>query len=189
MKTTVLALTALAAAAWSQPAQPPITELQNYLSLTDSQVQALQTIQTQLRTSTASLRQQIAQKEQTLRTDLSAGNSSAVTLGQLLLDIQTLQKQITQAQTASQTQAAAVLNAAQKTKLQTVVDASKLQPQIRQAEMLDLIVPPQGAVGPGMGPMGGRGAGMGNGVGNGMGPGMGRMGGGGPMMAPRGPRR
>ncbi len=180
MKSIVLAMTVLAVFAWGQtaaPPQPPITDLQNYLSLTDSQVQSLQTIQSQLRSSTASLRQQIAQKRQTLETDLAGGSSSAATLGQLLLDIQALEKQITTAQTNVQTQTAAVLNAAQKVKLQTLIDASNLQPQIRQAEMAGLIAPPQGAGMPGMRPMGGRGM-----MGAGMGP-MGRMGG--PMAAPR----
>ncbi|MBZ5583187.1 MAG: hypothetical protein LAQ30_13480 [Acidobacteriia bacterium] len=183
MKAAVLALTVLAVAGWAQsgnPPAPPITDLQTYLSLTDAQVQSLQNIQTQLRTSTASLRQQISQKEQGLRTALAAGSSSAATLGQFLLDIQGLQKQITQAQAGVQTQAAAVLTDAQKTKLQALSAAAQLQPQIREAEMVGLITPPQNSGVPGMGPMmGGRGAGV-QGMGRGMGQGMG------PMMGPRG---
>lgn len=150
MKTAIVALTLLGVSAWAQPTAPPqpgITQLKAYLTLTDAQVQALQTIQSQLRTSTSALRQQIADKQTALSTNLAAGGSSAAALGQLLLDIQALQKQISDAQAAVQPQAVAVLTPAQQPLLQALVAASKLQPDIREAEMVGLIVPAPGAGG------------------------------------------
>lgn len=177
MKTAIVALTLLAVSAWAQPAAPPqpgIPQLKAYLTLTDAQVQALQTIQSQLRTSTSAIRQQIADKQTALSTNLAAGGASAAALGQLMLDIQALQKQISDAQAAAQPQAVAVLTPAQQTLLQALVAAAKLQPDIREAEMIGLIAPAPGAGGPG-GPAGRGGPGMAPGRGGANG---------GPMMGP-----
>jgi hypothetical protein len=174
MKTAIVALTLLAVSAWAQPTPPPqpgITQLKAYLTLTDAQVQALQTIQSQLRTSTSALRQQIADKQTALSTNLAAGGSSAAALGQLLLDIQALQKQISEAQAAAQPQAVAILTQAQQPLLQALVAAAKLQPEVREAETIGLIAPAPGAGGPA-----GRGGPQ-------MAPGRGGANGG-PMMAP-----
>ena len=169
MKIAIVAMTLLAVSAWAQPTaspQPGITQLKAYLTLTDAQVQALQTIQSQLRTSTSALRQQIADKQTALSTNLAAGGASAAALGQLLLDVQALQKQISDAQAAAQPQAGAVLTPPQQTLLQALLAAAKLQPDIREAEMIGLIAPAAG--GGAGGPAGRAGAN------------------GGPMMAPPG---
>ena len=54
-----IALILVAAFACAQPAGPALTQLKAYLSLSDAQVQSIQAVQSNLRTSTASLRQQI----------------------------------------------------------------------------------------------------------------------------------
>jgi Spy/CpxP family protein refolding chaperone len=167
IRVSILALTVFFASAWAQPSgappQPPVTDVQKYLSLTDAQVQSLQTIQANLRSSIATTRQQIATKQQTLNTQLSAGSTSAAVLGQELIDIQNLRNQVQQSRTSAQTQALGVLTADQKTKLATLTAAAALGPQIREAGALGLILapePPAGAPGgmggPGMEPMGGR---------------------------------
>jgi hypothetical protein len=172
MKIPMFAWSVLAVAAWAQPPAPSVTELKTYLSLSEAQVTSLQTIRQNLHTSIRSTMQQLQTKRQTLNTELAAGNTSAATLGQQLLDIQNLRKSVTAAQTASQAQALNVLTADQKTKLQVLTNAAALRPQIGEAMSLGLIVPPAGSQpGPWMrGPMGRRGP-------RGMGMMMGRPGG------------
>jgi Spy/CpxP family protein refolding chaperone len=176
-----IALILVATFAWAQPSGPALTGLKTYLSLTDGQVQSLQTIQKGLRSSTATLRQQVAAKQTELNTNLQSGSASAATVGQLQLDILALRKQIGDAEAATRPQMLAVLTPNQQALLQKLVEAQKLQAAVREAEMLGL-VSPAGGRGPGMGM--GRGMGMGMGRGMGMGPGPGGRGGAG-MMGPR----
>jgi hypothetical protein len=172
-----IALILVAAFACAQPAGPALTQLKAYLSLSDAQVQSIQAVQSNLRTSTASLRQQMNGKQRELNTAVREGSTSAAALGQLHLDNQALQKRIADAEAAAGPQMAAVLTPAQQALLQNLVEAQKLQAAVREAEMLGFITPADGrgaGMGPGMG-MGGRGAGPG-----------GR--GGDTMMGPRGGR-
>ena len=168
--------------AWAQTPGPAVTQLKTFLSLTDAQVQSIQTIDGNLRASTLTLRQQIAAKRKDLNTAISSGSANATTLGQLQLDIQALEKQVTDAEAAVQPQMVALLTPAQQALLQKLVDAQKVQAAVREAEMIGLLSP-AGGRGPGMGMGGGMGMGMGRGMG---GPGPG--GPGGTMMAPRGGR-
>jgi Spy/CpxP family protein refolding chaperone len=163
-----------AAFAWAQPAGPALSQLKTYLSLSDAQVQSIQTMESNLRASTQALRQQMNGKQRELNTAVREGSTSAAALGQLHLDTQALQKRIADAQAAARPQMAAVLTPAQQTLLQNLVEAQKLQGAVREAEMLGFITPAEG----------GRGEGMGAGMGMG-GPG-GRGGDG--MMGPRGGR-
>ena len=170
----VISLILLTAAAWAQP-QPrggaALGQLKTYLSLTDDQVRAIQTIQTNLRNSTATVRQQIATKQQELNTAVRSGGGNATALGQLHLDSQALQKQIADAEAGARPQMVATLNPAQQALLQKLVDAQKLQSAVREAEMAGLITPANGRGGMGM---------MGMGVGGPGGGGRGNA-----MMAPR----
>lgn len=145
---------------------PPTDQVKTYLSLTDAQVQSLQAIQQQERSTLSSVHQQLAQKQRALAQAMQSGSADATTLGNLLLDIVNLRKELTQGQTTYHTQAVAVLTAAQQTKLQALQAAADLAPTIRQAEFLYLVTRPAGAMGgPGFGPDGGAGFGPG-----GMGP-------------------
>jgi Spy/CpxP family protein refolding chaperone len=141
------------------PRTPPTDQVKTYLSLSDTQVQSLQAIQQQERTALSSLHQQIAQKESTLEQQVQSGSTDAAALGNLLVDIVNLRKQITQQQSSFRTQAAAVLNQAQQSKLKALQDAANLEPTIRQATALLLLTPPAGA--PAFGPGGGPGFGPG----------------------------
>lgn len=165
------------AQAQSGPPQPPTADVQAFLSLTDAQVQSLQQLRQTQRTTVQPLMQQLMTKQQSLQNQLASG-ASAATLGTLLQDIEALQKQIQQAQTTYQAQALNLLTADQKTKLQALQDAAKLQPAIREATSLGLMSPPAG--------QGGRGGGRGFGAGGGAGFGPAR--GGGPT-GPARPRR
>jgi len=157
-KSIILTLT-LAAASFAQA--PSIAEITAYLTLNPTQVSQLQEIQTKLMTSTQSTAQSIDTKQQALQTALQKGGSSAATLGQMLLDIETLRKQLTDARTAANTSALLVLNADQKTKVKALDAASQLAPDIHEAVMLNLLLPPANAPGPrgpgGFGPQSRRG--------------------------------
>jgi hypothetical protein len=145
MKIPMFAWSVLAVAAWAQPPAPSVTELKTYLSLSDAQVTSLQTIRQNLHTSIRTTMRQIQAKRETLKTQLAAGNTSAATLGQEMLDIQNLHKSVTAAQTASQAQSINVLTSDQKTKLQVLTNAAALRPQVGEAMSLGLIVPPAGS--------------------------------------------
>jgi Spy/CpxP family protein refolding chaperone len=170
MKKLQLLVTAMCATAlFAQTSQrtPPTDQVKTYLSLTDAQVQSLQAIQQQERSALSSVRQQLMQKEQSLAQQMRSGSADATALGNLLVDITNLRKQLTQNQGTYHTQAMAVLTADQQTKLQALQTAASLAPTIRQAEMLNLVTPPAGAAGgpgfghrfgpggPGFGPAGG----------------------------------
>jgi hypothetical protein len=160
MKRTLMLAAALAAAAFAQPgapAAPSFTEVKTYLSLTDSQITALQAVQRQLQTSIATLQQQIETKQADLQNRLSAGATDAAGAGRLLLDIQALRKQVDTAAGSFRDQAKNLLTADQKTKLKALEDASRLQPAIRQATGLLLLAPASPE--PRMGGFGGRGFG------------------------------
>lgn len=146
-------------AALAQPPAPPSDVIKAYLTLTDSQVTSLATIRQNEMTAGRSLQQEIATKDKALRDAVNAGSTDAASLGQQLIDIAALRKKVDQIHTDAQAQAVAVLTDAQKTKLQTLIDASKLQQTIQQAVGLDLISPPEGAGPGGPGGPGARGVG------------------------------
>jgi Spy/CpxP family protein refolding chaperone len=135
---------------------PPVDELKQYLALTDAQVQALQQIRQQQAQANQSTFQEMAQKRQALQTQIRAGSNDAAALGKLLIDIEALRKRVADSDDVYQAQSVAVLTADQKTRLNALVEARKLQPVIGQAASLGLLARPEGAGdGAGMrGPMG-----------------------------------
>ncbi len=177
----VAILVFVAAVAFAQgpggpPPAPSLNDVKTYLGLSDTQIQNLQSIRTQERNAVQPLAQQIGQKQSSLDSLLQQGSTDAAALGKLLIDIQNLRKQITQAHSNFHDQAVNSLTADQKTKLKALEAAAQLRPAIDQAAFLDLLTL-QNPAGPGFG-MGrpGRGGMMGPGP-------MGPMGGG--RRAPR----
>lgn len=165
MKIRIAALVCLAVPLLAQnppqqpPQPPPLTELKAYLTLTDSQVNQLQTLVQSERQANQTRVQEINTKEQQLRTLLNNNSNDAAALGRLLIDIQALRRQITTTSDNFRTQAIALLTDAQKPKLTALDAASKLAPAIRQAIGVNLLAPPApptGAAGPGAPPMGPR---------------------------------
>ncbi|MCS6953451.1 MAG: Spy/CpxP family protein refolding chaperone [Bryobacterales bacterium] len=165
-----------------QSSGPDFSELKTFLGLTDAQLTQLRDLRTQERQALRSVADQIAEKQGALRQALEAGSTDALRLGQLLVDIQNLRKQIEATNQTYRAQAVALLTADQKTKLAQLEAAAKLAPAIRQATALNLLDSSGGApFGPGFGLRGlGRGLGLGPlGFGPGTDPGpaagMGRM--------------
>ena len=137
-----------------QPPTPPTAEIKTYLGLTDAQLTSLQSIQQQERTAVHSIMSQLETKQQALETLLESGSADAASVGQTMLDIQSLRTSIKQTRATYQPQALAVLNADQKAKLATLQTAASLQPAIHEGEFLNLITPPTGSgSGFGFGPM------------------------------------
>jgi len=143
---------------WGQgPGAPPTDLVKSYLTLTDAQIQSLTQIRQQGASSRMSIMQDIHTKQQALHDALDKGGASAMTLGQYLLDIQALQKKISDLDTTDRQLALNVLNDAQKTKVAALQTAADLAPTIGQAQALGLLTRPANAAGapggPGMGPM------------------------------------
>jgi hypothetical protein len=118
------------------------TELKQYLGLTDPQLVSLQAIQNTRNQSQQAIYKQINDKNQQIYQLLDSGTGSATQIGQLMLDIRNLQKQLTTIDGPLRTQAQAVLTADQKTRLTKLVDAMQLQTPAWQAVNLLLIESP-----------------------------------------------
>ncbi len=156
----------------AQAPAPNVTDLKTFLGLTDAQVTQLRDLRQQEREALRTVAQQIAEKRRALGEALQAGSTDATALGQLLVDIQNLRKQIQTTNENFRSQALALLTADQKAKLAQLEAAAKLAPAIRQATALNLLAPPAGpGLGLGLGRFG-LGVGPGPGAGMGMGPAM-----------------
>jgi len=147
------------------PQQPPVDLLKTYLTLSDSQVSQLQSLVQAERQANQPRLQEINTKEQQLRTLLNNNSNDATALGRLLIDIQSLRRQIASTDENFRNQALALLNDTQKTRLRALDEAAKLAPTIGQAIGLKLLAPPATPpnAGPGPapgGPMGPRGFGL-----------------------------
>lgn len=132
---------------------PPVTELKTYMNLTDTQITSITNSNQALMTASRTVMEQIRTKRTALQALLTAGSTDAAALGKLLLEIQALEKQITDNHTKAQTAAVSFLSADQKTKLKGLEDASKLREEIGEASRLNLLAAPApGAAGVRQGP-------------------------------------
>ena len=118
---------------------PSYAELKQYLNLTDAQLQSLQSIQDSRNRSTQNIYDQISQKYDALYQLQNSDSATAAQLGQFLVDIRNLQKQLPLNDGPYKTQSLNVLTADQKTKLPKLSEALQLQNTAGQAGMLLLI--------------------------------------------------
>ena len=123
---------------------PPVTELKTYMNLTDTQITSITNSNQALMTASRTVMEQIRTKRTALQALLTAGSTDAAALGKLLLEIQALEKQITDNHTKAQTAAVSFLSADQKTKLKALEDSSKLREEIGEAARLNLLAAPAG---------------------------------------------
>ncbi len=140
---------------------PSFPGLKAYLNLTDAQVSSLTTILENRNAAQQAIYRQIGDKQTELYSLLSAGTTDALRVGQLMLDINNLQKQAAAPIPSSRTAALAVLTADQKGKLTNLSAALQLQQPAWEAVTLDLIDAPKPILGP---PIIMPAAGMGEGV-------------------------
>jgi Spy/CpxP family protein refolding chaperone len=158
MKKIICSLVLAAGAMLAQPPAgrtPNVTDVKAYLGLSDATVTSLEQLLTAERQAVQALAQQIGQKRQDLQAALTAGNSNAATLGQFLLDIAALQKQIDQKRADYRPQAVALLSTDQQTKLKALAAAQALLPAVQEATMLNLLAGPANSGVPGRGGFGG----------------------------------
>jgi Spy/CpxP family protein refolding chaperone len=121
---------------------PPIagfTELQQYLGLTDQQVQDLRAIQTERDKELQTLFQQSATKQNELNQLLQSNSLDYARIGQLMVEINNLQKQYPGPIEPYRSQALGLLNPPQKTKLQALADAMNLAVPADEAVQLNLL--------------------------------------------------
>lgn len=155
MTIRIVSMAALAACMFAQapgqppaPPQPKTDAIQAYLALTDAQVQALQQLRQAEMQSVRPLRDQIAERRKALYDLTEAGSTDALALGKLLVDIESVRKQVAQLESNFGTQALNLLNATQKTKLKTLDDATK-GGTVPQAIALQLLTRPEEEYAPG----------------------------------------
>jgi Spy/CpxP family protein refolding chaperone len=118
-------------------------ELQQFLSLSDQQVTSLQAIQVQRDQAVQAIWKQVSDKQNELNQLLQSGSIDYVRMGQLLVEINTAQKQYPAPVEPYRTQALAVLNPQQKAKLQTLTDALNLNIPANEAVALNLVDSPR----------------------------------------------
>jgi Spy/CpxP family protein refolding chaperone len=118
---------------------PYYNEAKQYLGLSDAQTQSLETIVRNKNQAQQSLWQQISEKNRQLYQLLEAGTGSASQIGQLMLDIRNLEKQMPTLEAPYRAQALNVLTADQKAKLAKLDEALKLQNTASQAASLLLL--------------------------------------------------
>ncbi len=113
--------------------------IRSFLALTDGQLQQLQQIQQQAGASIEALLASSEQKEQALRSALSAASPDAGAVGRAVLDTQTGHKQAQQIRETARQNAIAVLTPDQRQKLQALSDAMALVPAAHEAGGLGLL--------------------------------------------------
>jgi Spy/CpxP family protein refolding chaperone len=119
-----------------------IDQLKTYLSLTDAQVETLRSAQQQQREAMRASFTELRAKQKALRAQTQSGTSDPAAVGQLMLDMQATRAKMRAARQEVNDQLAASLTPEQKAKLQTLKDAAKLGPAVREAMRLGLIEPP-----------------------------------------------
>ena len=152
----LLSGTLLLAQGQPQPRQPSASEVKAALGLDDNTVSQLQQLRRDQREALRSTFQQIRDDERKLRVTLQAGGADPTALGNLLLSIQDLRKQVRDSGEAYRTQALALLNDEQKAKLKGLEEAAKLRAAIGQAAGLNLLKAPGPGWPEGMAPPPGR---------------------------------
>lgn len=134
---------------------PSHDAIKAHLNLTDSQVQALQQIQEQQHATIRPMMQQIGQKHAALNDLMQKGGADPAAVGKLMIEIDGLQKSISQKQASFADQAKNTLTPDQKTKLQALEDMRKAMPAMSDAMALSLMAPQHGGMrGPGGPPAG-----------------------------------
>lgn len=141
------------------PTPPTPAALKTALGLSDSQVTSLTQLQTQKRNQIQPIAQQIDDKQEAIHTALAKDNPDVNAIAALLVQVAALQKQIKSIDSGYTTQAAAILTADQKTKLNDLAKAQALEDAVHQAEGLNLLTPsdPPAGAGPGRNGAGGPG--------------------------------
>lgn len=143
------------------------TELKAYLGLTDAQVTSIRDSNRAGLEAMKPLASQMREKAQALRELNKSDSADATAIGNAVLALKDLRKQMQANRTKIQEQAVALLSPEQKAKLTELQTSTDHRMEKRQAMMLQLLAPPAGGMG---GPGGMRGHRGMRPMGRGMGP-------------------
>jgi Spy/CpxP family protein refolding chaperone len=140
---------------------PPTDAVKAYLNLTDSQLQALNDIRRQEGQAEGAAMQKMQTAQSSMDTMMRAGKPDAMTLGNLMIEIQNQNDSIAKTRAGFNAQAINALTPDQKAKLQALQAAAQLSSTIHEATGLFLLAPQPhsagGMVTSGFGPGGHRG--------------------------------
>jgi hypothetical protein len=148
----ILGLTAAVLLAQPTPrpraaAAPGIPAVKNYLGLSDQQVQQLVELRREEQQLLQPIREQMREKAQALSAARQAANPDPTTVGQLTLDLQNLRKQVAAIDEAYHAKALALLESAQKEKLDELAAAARRaergRPIVQGATLLNLLAAPE----------------------------------------------
>ena len=118
-----------------------VPDLKAVLNLSDSQIQSLVQLQQQKPQTLQPLVQQMQQDQQKLQ-QLLGTNPDPAAVGSLVIEINTISRQVQQVMSNSQQQALNILQPAQKTQVQSLGEVLRLQSAAQQAVALGLLIPP-----------------------------------------------
>ncbi len=138
---SLIAGAALFAQSPDAPQPPGVPDLKTFLNLGDNQIQALALLQAQQAQAIQPVVQQLAQQQQKLQ-QLLEGTPDPAAVGQLVIGISALSRQIQQTLSTFHDQRVSLLVAGQKEKLPALELALVLQRAALQAASLGLIGPP-----------------------------------------------
>lgn len=122
-----------------RPGPQALTELKTALNLTDDQVAQLRQLQEDRMQASRQNWDQVAQKQRELNDLLNSGTADATAVGNMTLEIRALQKQAPPDEQTYRDKALAVLNPAQKMKLQLLEQALQLRPAVDEALSVNLL--------------------------------------------------
>ena len=154
----ILGLTAAVLLAQPTPrpragAAPGVAAVKTYLGLSDQQVQQLVELRREEQQLLQPIREQMREKAPALKAALQAANPNPTTIGQLTLDLQNLRKQVAALNEAYHAKALALLDSAQKEKLDDLVaaarNAARGRPIVQGATLLNLLAAPEPPAGAG----------------------------------------
>jgi Spy/CpxP family protein refolding chaperone len=129
------------------PFVPAYNDIRQYLSLTDAQVRSLEQVQTSRREAESAVYRQMSEKQLALSGLLQAGSTDAARIGQLMVEINNLQRGLPLAGEPYRSAALAVLTDAQKAKLPALAEALRLNTTAYQAVSFNLIDAPNPNIG------------------------------------------
>lgn len=122
-----------------RPGPTALTALKAALNLSDEQAGQLRDLQQERMQASRQNWDQVAQKQRELNDLLNAANADASAIGAMMIQIRALQKQAPPDEQIYRDKALAVLNPAQKMKLQILEQALQLRPAVDEALSVNLL--------------------------------------------------
>jgi Spy/CpxP family protein refolding chaperone len=153
----ILAATALlaqvppaATAGRGRQAGAGVAAVKKALDLSDQQVQQLVQLRREEQKALQPVREQMREKRQALQTARQSASPNPTAIGQLVIDLQGLQKEVQAKNEDYHAKALALLDDAQKAKLKDLQQAARARPMVQGGTLLNLLLPPARGAGRGV---------------------------------------